>query len=209
MLTAEGLDRLLDYRAPPGGVDRGALVEVPLGPRRVLGMVWGPGEGGVPEGKLRDVIRALDAAPMPAAMRELPRPRRRLHPDAALGDAAPRHPRAGARRAARRPAAPAPHRRRCPTGAPRPRARVLAAFAEFGNLGFAPQELAYLAGVSPGVLKGLEAQGVLVREAAPRDQPFPAARPRRRPAPALAGAGGRRRGAARQPCAAAATPPRC
>ena len=41
------------------------------------------------------------------------------------------------------------------------RARVLAAFAEFGNLGFAPIELAQLAGVSAAVVKGLEAQGVL------------------------------------------------
>ena len=53
------------------------------------------------------------------------------------------------------------------------RARVLAAFADYGNLGFAPTELAQLAGVSPGVVAGLEAQDVLVREVAPRDGPYP------------------------------------
>ncbi len=36
-----GLDRPLDYRAPAGGVRAGDLVEVPLGPRRLIGLVWG------------------------------------------------------------------------------------------------------------------------------------------------------------------------
>ena len=48
VLTAEGLDRLLDYRAPEGGVGPGDFVEVPLGPRRVLGLVWGPGAASRP-----------------------------------------------------------------------------------------------------------------------------------------------------------------
>lgn len=41
VLTAEPLDRRLDYKAPEGGVFAGAFVMVPLGPRRVLGVVWG------------------------------------------------------------------------------------------------------------------------------------------------------------------------
>ncbi len=45
VLTTQPLDRLLDYRAPEGGCAAGDFVEVPLGPRRVLGVVWGPGEG--------------------------------------------------------------------------------------------------------------------------------------------------------------------
>ena len=53
------------------------------------------------------------------------------------------------------------------------RARVLATFAEYGNLGFGPAELAHLAGVSTAVVKGLETQGVILREAAPRDAPPP------------------------------------
>ena len=61
VLTAEGLDRLLDYRAPEGGVSVGEFVEAPLGPRRVLGVVWGPGEGGYAPEKLRPIGRVLDA----------------------------------------------------------------------------------------------------------------------------------------------------
>ena len=47
VLTTEPIDRLLDYKAPEGGCVRGVYVEVPLGPRKVLGCVWGPGAGGV------------------------------------------------------------------------------------------------------------------------------------------------------------------
>ena len=45
VLTTQPLDRLLDYKAPEGGCQRGAFVEVPLGPRKVLGVVWGAGKG--------------------------------------------------------------------------------------------------------------------------------------------------------------------
>ena len=41
VLTTQPLDRLLDYRAPEGGCHAGAFVEVPLGPHKVLGVVWG------------------------------------------------------------------------------------------------------------------------------------------------------------------------
>ena len=45
VLTTQPLDRALDYKAPEGGCHVGAFVEVPLGPRKVLGVVWGPGAG--------------------------------------------------------------------------------------------------------------------------------------------------------------------
>ena len=64
VLTTQPLDRVLDYRAPEGGCQLGAFVEVPLGPRKVLGVVWGPGQGGYDLAKVRQVIRVLDAAPM-------------------------------------------------------------------------------------------------------------------------------------------------
>ena len=50
VLTTQPLDRVLDYRAPEGGCFLGAFVEVPLGPRKVLGVVWGPGQGEEPLG---------------------------------------------------------------------------------------------------------------------------------------------------------------
>lgn len=64
VLTTQPLDRVLDYRAPEGGCHLGAFVEVPLGPRKVLGVVWGPGQGDYDISKVRSVIRVLDAAPM-------------------------------------------------------------------------------------------------------------------------------------------------
>ena len=39
VLTSQPIDRLLDYRAPAGGCRLRAFVEVPLGPRKVLGVV--------------------------------------------------------------------------------------------------------------------------------------------------------------------------
>mgnify|MGYP003322311955 FL=1 len=61
VLTTQPLDRLLDYKAPEGGCWLGAFVEVPLGPRRVLGVVWGPGQGNFDPSKIRPVNRVLEA----------------------------------------------------------------------------------------------------------------------------------------------------
>ena len=62
--TTQPLDRTLDYRAPEGGCVLGDFVEVPLGPRKVLGVIWGPGRGDFDRSKIRSVIRVLDVAPM-------------------------------------------------------------------------------------------------------------------------------------------------
>ena len=64
VLTTQPIDRALDYKAPEGGCFRGAFVEVPLGPRKVLGVVWGAGRGDFDISKIRSVIRVLDVAPM-------------------------------------------------------------------------------------------------------------------------------------------------
>jgi len=69
VLTTQPLDRTLDYRAPEGGCLPGAFVEVPLGPRKVLGVVWGPGRGDFDLKRVRSVIRVLDTAPMRQEMR--------------------------------------------------------------------------------------------------------------------------------------------
>ena len=70
VLTTQPLDRTLDYKAPEGGCFEGAFVEVPLGPRKVIGVVWGEGEGGYDLSKVRSVIRVLDAVPMREEMRQ-------------------------------------------------------------------------------------------------------------------------------------------
>lgn len=58
-----------DYRVPGDMVLLpGSYVEVPLGPRRLFGVVWTDGDGQgerVEERKLRPVIRAIDLPPMP------------------------------------------------------------------------------------------------------------------------------------------------
>ena len=70
VLTSQPLDRVLDYKAPKGGCWQGAFVEVPLGPRKVLGVVWGKGAGDFDYAKTRSVILVLDVAPMQQSMQE-------------------------------------------------------------------------------------------------------------------------------------------
>jgi len=66
------LDGVYDYRVPDGmAAEAGDFVIVPLGVRRVEGVVWGPGEGAVEEKKLKDIIAVLDAPPLSAELRGL------------------------------------------------------------------------------------------------------------------------------------------
>ncbi|MFD1626728.1 primosomal protein N' [Azospirillum griseum] len=59
-----------DYGVPAGmALNPGDFVEVPLGPRRVIGVVWGPGAGVVEARRLKPVIRRFDAPPMTAVAR--------------------------------------------------------------------------------------------------------------------------------------------
>ena len=91
VLTAQPLDGPLDYRAPEGGCLHGAFVEVPLGPRKVLGVVWGAGRGGFDLKKARSVIRVLDVAPMRAEMQDFLR-RAAEYTLTPIGSAAPVRP---------------------------------------------------------------------------------------------------------------------
>ncbi|KIC26783.1 primosomal protein N' [Leisingera sp. ANG-M6] len=172
VLTTQPLDRLLDYRAPEGGCYLGAYVEVPLGPRKVLGVVWGPGAGDFDSAKLRSVIRVLDVAPMRTEMRQF------------LGKAAdytltPMP--AMLRLATRAPGLSDPPSMRkilrrgegVPDRMTDARTRVLEVLEEYGGLAFTPRELADMADVTPSVVKGLVKQGALREEEAPRDTPYP------------------------------------
>ncbi|MDR3516971.1 MAG: primosomal protein N' [Azospirillaceae bacterium] len=59
-----------DYRVPEGLVlEPGAYVEVPLGPRRCAGVVWGDAAGQVEEHRLRPVTRRYPVPPMPEVQR--------------------------------------------------------------------------------------------------------------------------------------------
>ncbi|MFO1174230.1 MAG: primosomal protein N' [Paracoccaceae bacterium] len=172
VLTTEPLGRALDYRAPEGGCFAGAFVEVPLGPRRVLGVVWGPGAGDFDPARVRAVGRVLDAAPMAAAMRQFlmraadytltPLPAMLRLATRAPGLADPPGPRRIYRKGVAEPGRM--------TDA---RARVMAVLDDYGGAAFTLSELAGLAGVTTGVVKGLAGQGALSEEEAPRDLPFP------------------------------------
>ncbi|SIO56202.1 replication restart DNA helicase PriA [Rhodovulum sp. ES.010] len=184
VLTTEPLDRILDYRAPEGGCATGDFVEVPLGPRRVLGVVWGPGAGDFDAAKLRPVARVLDAAPMRDEMRGfLERAADyTLTPLSAMLRLATRAPGLGD--------APSMQKvyRRGP-GAPDrmtpARTRVLDTLDAYGGLAFTLGELAGEAGVSPSVVKGLLPSGAVLEEDTPRDRPYPRLDPAR-PGVALA-----------------------
>ncbi|MDE3079272.1 MAG: primosomal protein N' [Paracoccaceae bacterium] len=172
VLTAQPLDRLLDYRAPEGGCAAGAFVEVPLGPRRVMGVVWGPGQGGFDAAKLRSVARVLDAPPMREEMRLflMRAADYTLTPLSMMLRLATRAPGLGENPATRRVyrlSAQAPDRL---TDA---RRRVLEVLGDHGGLGFTLGELSAMAGVTTSVVKGLVAQGAVIEEAAPRDLPYP------------------------------------
>ncbi len=171
ILTPEPVDRVLDYIAPEGGCWLGAFVEVPLGPRKVLGVVWGPGQGDVDAAKLRAVSRVLDVAPM----------REELKLFLEKAGAYTLTPLSQMLRLATRVPGlsdPPGMRKIYRLGHAQPdrltdaRARVIAALVEYGGLGFTLRELAELAGVTSSVIKGLAAQGVVVETDTPRDAPF-------------------------------------
>jgi len=172
VLSTQPLDRLLDYKAPEGGCMLGAFVEVPLGPRKVLGVVWGPGQGDFDFAKVRSVIRVLDAVPMLDDMRLFlgKVAEYTLTPMPAMLRLATRSPGLGdppSMRTIYRLGTGEPDRQ---TDA---RLRVIATLHDHGGLAFTLRELGELAGVSTSVIKGLVKQGVVREEASPRDLPYP------------------------------------
>lgn len=178
VLTTQPLDRTLDYRAPEGGCFAGAFVEVPLGPRRVTGVVWGPGKGDFDLDRVRPVIRVLDVAPMRDEMRAfLTRAADyTLTPMPAMLRLATRAPGLAdppSMRKVYRPGGARPERM---TDA---RRRVLQVLEDFGGLSFTLRELCDQAGVTSSVVKGLVEQGAVLEENTPRDLPFAALDPDR------------------------------
>ena len=171
VLTTQPLDRALDYKAPEGGCHLGAFVEVPLGPRKVIGVVWGAGQGDYEYSKVRSVIRVLDAAPMRAEMVSFLEKAAAytLTPLSAMLRLTTRAPGLGD---------PPSMRKIYMRGDGEPdrvtaaRTKVLETLAEYGDLSFTLKELAEMAGVTSSVIKGLVKQGVVHEEDSPRDLPF-------------------------------------
>lgn len=172
VLTAQPIDRMLDYKAPEGGCHLGAFVEVYLGPRKVLGVVWGPGKGDWDYAKTRSVIRALDVAPMADEMRQFLQKAGdyTLTPMSAMLRLATRAPGLG----------DAPSMRKVyrlgsvePTRMTDARTKVLDVLHEYGGLAFTLKEVADTAGVTSSVVKGLVKLGAVAEEDSPRDLPYP------------------------------------
>ncbi|RNF34933.1 primosomal protein N' [Paracoccus methylarcula] len=171
VLTTEPVG-VLDYLAPEDGVRQGQLVRVPLGPRRVLGLVWGEGTGDFDLAKLRPVGKALEAEPFqPGFIDFLIRAADyTLTPPPLMLRMATRAPDLDQPPAARRVIVPAGEP---PDRMTEARSRVLQVMNDHGGASFAPSELAQLAGVGTSVVKGLVTQGTLAEIEAPRDLPYP------------------------------------
>jgi primosomal protein N' (replication factor Y) len=148
-----------DYRVGDDPVGEGAFVEVPLGKRAVVGVVWGGAHGDVPEAKLKPVTRVLDCRPLPEVTRKfvdwvaaytMAPPgavlKMAISVPAALEPAKPL--------LACRPATAPPE-----VKATEARRRVLAVASALPPL--SPADLAREAGVGPAVVKGLIAAGAL------------------------------------------------
>ena len=172
VLTTQPLDRALDYKAPEGGCHVGAFVEVPLGPRKVIGVVWGAGVGDFDYAKVRSVIRVLDVAPMRAEMASFLEKSAAytLTPLSAMLRLCTRAPGLGdppsMQKIYRRGGAE-------PDRVTAARTKVIETLAEYGDLAFTLRELADMAGVTSSVIKGLVKQDVVLEEDSPRDLPYP------------------------------------
>src|SRR5690554_2688125 len=149
----------------------GDFVEVPLGPRKVLGVVWGAGEGGYDLAKVRGIIRVLDVAPMQDEMRSFLQ-------RAADYTLTPMN--AMLRLATRAPGLSDPPSMLKvyrlgysePTRVTDARQRVLEVLEAQGDQAFTLKELSDEAGVSSSVVKGLVKQGAVDEVDTPRDTPY-------------------------------------
>jgi len=170
--------RPLDYKAPEGGVRPGAFVEVPLGPRRVKGVVWGPGTGDFPLEKLKAISNVLDAPPLPQDLRDfLERAATyTLTPLPLMVRLATRVPGLGDPPQMRRLLRATGQR---PEKLTEARARVLDALEELGGAALPLAELTRAAGVGSSVVKGLISMGAIREEEVAKDAPYPRLDPSR------------------------------
>jgi primosomal protein N' (replication factor Y) len=167
----------LDYRLPAGmEAEAGSIVVAPLGPRQIVGVVWEaerlPAKD-VPESKLRPILEVLPVPPLPAPLRRLIEwaadyyvapisavARMALGSSAALrgGGTTTEY-----RLTGEQPARPTPQRA----------AAMDALQGEQATI----RELAAIAGVSEGVLRGMVGAGLIEPVTVDIDRPYPRALP--------------------------------
>ena len=171
VLTTQPIERCLDYKAPMGGCVLGAFIEVPLGKRKVLGVVWGPGKGNFEIKKIRSAIRVLDVMPMQSELKSFLQK---------AGEYTLTSMTTMLRLATRAPGLADPpststvYRRGSKPIAQMTKAqsRVFEVLTEYGEAPFRLKELSDLAGVSPSVINGLVKIGAVFKERTPKDRPF-------------------------------------
>ncbi|MBL8567305.1 MAG: primosomal protein N' [Hyphomicrobiaceae bacterium] len=162
-----------DYVVPEGlTLHPGEFVVVPLGPREILGVVWGKGTDELDSAKLKEVVERLEEAP------RLPETVLRFVDWVAAYTLSP--PGAVLRMAMSVPSALEPPRlasgyrfSRMPEPGERTtaqRKRVIELLAE--GMAWLPGDLAREAGVGTGVLKAMEKDGLLDRVEMPAPAPF-------------------------------------
>jgi len=176
------LDAPYDYKADPAlALGRGAIVEVPLGKRRLIGVVLGPGGDEVAAERLRGVIRKFDVPPLPAGVIDLVdwvaswtlAPRGAVLRMAINSPGALEPPAATTVLTAVPEMAWPPATRLTPA-----RRRALAALADGPAL--EPGVLAREASVGPAVIKSMLEAGLLDRHDLPPPPPFQPPEPDRR-----------------------------
>ncbi len=152
---------------------RGALVRAPLGSRELVGAVWGQAEGGVVKEKLRTAA-PMETYRLPSALCDFIDwvARYTLNPPGAVLAQALRVPAAFEAELPRRALIIGEARPDRPTAA---RARVLDLMQD--GLARIPSEIAELAAVGPGVVKGLAEQDALKWVALPEFERSPAPDP--------------------------------
>ena len=167
----------LDYRVPAGmAVEHGSVVVAPLGPRQIIGIVWEADRlpaADIPESKLRPLLEVLPVPPLRAELRRLIEWTAEYY-CASLASVARMVLSSGG--AMRGPARMTEYRL---TGGmpermtPQREAAMDALEGEQATI----RELADIAGVSEGVLRGLANQGVLEAVEVDIDQPYRRAQP--------------------------------
>ena len=161
-----------DYRADPAlGLVPGDFVVVPLGPREIVGVVWGAAAGDVAPARLRDVVERIDHPALPESLLRFVAwvARWTLAPPGAvlrLALAVPGLFDPPPSRAAWRLAAIPPPELRLTDG----RRRALAVAAD--GMPRSTAELAREAGVSPALVRALADAGALERIELPLPLPF-------------------------------------
>ena len=164
-------DGPLDYLVPDDmSVRPGDFVEVALGARRTIGVVWGPGAGTLDRARLRPIEAAIDAPPMAGALCSfLDRAAAyTMTPPGLMMRLATRVSALG--KAARMRTVYAPTGT-MPARMTPARQRVLDAVGEGGP--DSASALAERAGVTAAVVTGLARAGALAPKSIPVDAPFP------------------------------------